>query len=104
MAEAVNNGNGSYLPRLPHEDADLFQLLESHRLITLVFEIQRSLSFRMISHHAFENADRAVRRAQHLPCNRLGIDRFAGNLIALAGTADQVKPPLTGGNIATSSP
>ena len=109
MAETVDDGNAADLPGLANEYADLFELLQSHRLVTLVHKMQRPLPFRIVPNDAFENANRAIFGTKHFARDLLRIDRIARDLIQLAGpadrqTSDSTSPPLTGGKIATSSP
>src|SRR5262249_29630976 len=69
--------NAIDIPGLADELADLLQLLQSHGLIGLVYKMQRSLPFGVVSDHALENTDGTVFSTKQLAGNLLGIYRLA---------------------------
>src|SRR5262245_13655015 len=81
MAKAMDNRNAPDIPGLTHEDADLLQFLQRHCLVSFIDEMQRRLSFRVVADDSFENADRAIFRAQELSRDRLRIDWITSDLI-----------------------
>src|SRR5205823_808554 len=45
LAQAVDHGNAVDIPGLPHEDSDLFELLQSHCLVGFIDQMQGTFAF-----------------------------------------------------------
>ena len=71
MTQSVNDRDAADVPGGTHELPDFLHCLERHRLVGLILEISCRLSLRVVSHDAFEDAERAIFRSKdHAPRSR----------------------------------
>src|SRR5436309_3453851 len=88
MTQAMDDGDTVDIPRLAYKDADLFELLRSHRLVCFVNQMQCAFSFGVVAHDALEYTDCAVFAAKQFACDLLRVDDIASDLIQLALAPD----------------